>query len=67
MEMIQFPAVSLAAGTFTRKKFFIRNSQDFFCSKDTYVVTSVFKKSSRVLTRLDFGVKSTLLQSVIQK
>lgn len=30
-------------------------------------VTSVFRKASRVLTRLGSGVKSTLLQSVIQK
>lgn len=38
-----------------------------FCSKDASVVTSVFKKFSRVLKRLDLGMKSTLLQSVIQK
>lgn len=62
MEIIQFPAVKHAAGTSS-----CCNTDEPVTAQRVAMVTSVFKKFSRVPTRLDMGVKSTILQSVIQK
>lgn len=72
-EIIQFPAVKHVAGTSgccttdeipqqtdsNSSKSCCQEFTGHFYSNDSRVVTSVFKKFSRVLTRLDIGVKST--------